>query len=264
MRAHSKDKFVVQVYHIHGIPERPDSDGRPTIELSTVDRVYLLRCHTVEAMRKWEAVLREALHAVIVLGEHELLDLRRQKVSSGGGKRIRSEARTFHHIVDVDEHAERGLGSANTGGDQRAGQDSGGKHQWASAKQKVRQTMDWTKISSSASGTMRSGDAVVAQSVKLPSRSNSGAKAALAGSTSMLTAVPGVAAEAVAATAKGGMSMFVGALGAVPESESAEPLEIDVRMQRAGSVGVVLDQNELAMGSDAMQEELAKAWRNLD
>ena len=79
----------------------------------------------------------------------------------------------------------------------------------------------------------------------------------------MLTTVPGVAAEAVAATAKTGISMFVGALGAVPESESPEPVDIEVRIQRAGSVGVVVDQTELAMGSDAMQEELARAWRNM-
>jgi hypothetical protein len=80
----------------------------------------------------------------------------------------------------------------------------------------------------------------------------------------MLTAVPGVAAEAVAATAKSGISMFVGALGHVPESESPEPVDIKVRMQRAGSVGVAVSQVELAMGSDAMQKELAQAWRNMD
>ena len=262
-----KIRFVLQVYHIQGIPECSDTDGRPTIELSTVDRVYSLRCDSEDAMCKWVTVLREALHAVVVLGEHELLDLRRKDIGGGAATNIRPEARTLHYIVDVDELAEKGLGSVNTGGDPRADQGSGGKQPWASAKQKVRQTMDWSKIGSNARRTARSDDATVNHSVKLQASATSNSRGAnnikVAGSTSMLTAVPGVAAEAVAATAKTGISMFVGALGAVPESESPEPVDIEVRIQRAGSVGVVVDQTELAMGSDAMQEELARAWRNM-
>lgn len=233
-----------------------------------MDRVYLLRCHSVDAMCKWETVLREALHAVIVLGEHELLDLRGKDTSGATATNIRPEARTFHYIVDVDELAERGLGAGNTGGYPRADQGSGGKQPWASARQKVRQTMDWSKIGSSARDTARSDDSTVDHSVKLPasarSRSGGTSNITVTGSTSMLTAVPGVAAEAVAATAKSGISMFVGALGHVPESESPEPVDIKVRMQRAGSVGVAVSQVELAMGSDAMQKELAQAWRNMD
>ena len=81
-----------------------------------------------------------------------------------------------------------------------------------------------------------------------------------------LVAAPGVAADAVAATARIGISMFIGALGAVPEAPSPElgNIAVESRVQRAGSVGVVLNQSELTMGSDAMHEETLAAWRNMN
>ena len=60
--------------------------------------------------------------------------------------------------------------------------------------------------------------------------------------------------------------MLVGALGAVPEAPPPElgGTRVETRVQRAGSVGIRLNQTELAMASDAMHEETLAAWRNMN
>lgn len=210
-------------------------------------------------MHKWETVLKEALHAVVVLGEHELHDLR-AKVSgeSAGATKVRPEARVFHHIVDVDEIDNEEYGSNGSGSGPRA---AGVPKAWASAKQKVRQTMDWSKIGDTSVDTASSDSRSTVRSLKLP-RFKSSTKGG-----SSTAAMPTEAAEAVVATgSRRGLSMFAGVLGAVPEGGFAGlgGGETQVRPQRAGSVGVILDQTELTMGSDAMHEETLAAWRNMN
>jgi hypothetical protein len=183
---------------------------------------------------------------------------------SAGPKEIHPDARVLQHIIDSSSVSGAGGGLS---GDAAAGGEGGpGGKPWSSAKRMVRQTMDWSQIGPGAAAAAANGEpgggigGMVARSLKLPSKT--------AASTNSGAAVPGTApvpASSARLTGLSMSSMFAGGLAAVTEGAGGDGggAGAEVREQRAGSVGVILSQKDLAMSSAAQHEETLKAWRNM-
>ena len=216
---------LLKVFHIQGLT---DVEGEPpTVELSTVGRAYLLRCQSVEAMAEWVKVLSEALHAVVVLGESEVLSLRQLQHQQQQQQRQQQQPRVLHHIVDVAPVTSP-LGSPGE----------------PTLANRVRQTFDFGQMSGGGGGGSGSGGngygkvstSVATRSLKIPSRP------AWTMSSGVAVVAPPVAAGDAAGAADGaGVT----------------------RDQRAGSVGMILPREELELASDAFADEMAAAWLNM-
>ena len=224
---------LLKVFHIQGFA---DVDGEPpTVELSTVGRTYLLRCQSVEAMEEWVKALSEALDAVVVLGESEVLALRQQQqqqrqnqLQQQQQQRAQQQTRVLHHIVGVAPITSP-LGSPGE----------------PTLANRVRQTFDFGQMSSNGAGGAEGNgcgkvrtNVAATRSLKIPSRP--------------AWTMPSVSERGAGV-----------AVEAPPVAAGSAVDGAGVRDQRAGSVGMVVPREELVLASDAFADEMAAAWLDM-